>query len=245
MKVLIIDDDPEVVDALSVTVRFHWNEVTVVAAHSGAAGLELFFAQEPDIVLLDIGLPDRNGFEILHEIRRLSDVPLLLLTARSGETDQVRGLELGADDYIVKPFSHLALLARIKAVMRRSRMPPPVSAHLDFEAGDLGIDFETREVRLCGVPVVLTPAEYRLLACLVRNSGRLLTRDVLIERVWGEDRDVSPNNLKALVSRLRAKLGQNGRPYPFIQNERGLGYRFVGGPGSASASLLMQAAESV
>ena len=243
MKVLIIDDDPQIVDALSVSVRFHWNDVTVEAAHSGDTGLDLFFTQDPDIVLLDVGLPDRDGFDILREIRRFSDAPVLLLTARSTETDQVRGLELGADDYVVKPFSHLALLARIKAVLRRARTTAPVSVNGNFGDGDLGIDFESREVRLAGAPIALTPAEYRLLYHLVRNRGRLVTHESLIERVWGEDRDASPNNLKALVSRLRAKLGQDGRPTAAIQNERGLGYRFVSGSGAPDSHPVTQESE--
>jgi two-component system KDP operon response regulator KdpE len=165
---------------------------------------------------------------------------VLLLTGRSAETDQVRGLELGADDYIVKPFSHLALLARIKAVLRRTRTAPPVSVNASFGAGDLGIDFESREVRLAGAPVSLTPAEYRLLYHLVRNRGRLVTHESLIERVWGDDHEASPNNLKALVSRLRAKLGQDGRPAPEIKNERGLGYRFVPPPGADDVQVAPQ-----
>jgi two-component system KDP operon response regulator KdpE len=245
MKVLIIDDDPQVVDALSVSVRFHWNDVAVEAAHNGGDGLDLFLSHDPDIVLLDVGLPDRDGFDILQEIRRFSDVPVLLLTARSTETDQVRGLELGADDYVVKPFSHLALLARIKAVLRRTRTAAsPVDIKASFDAGELGIDFESREVRLAGAPVALTPAEYRLLYHLVRNRGRLVTRESLIERVWGEDRDASPNNLKALVSRLRAKLGQDGRPTPAIKNERGLGYRFVTPSGASDGQAVTRGSES-
>jgi DNA-binding response OmpR family regulator len=225
MKVLIVDDDAEVVDAVGVALQFHWPDVLVLSATGADQGAELFYQHDPDLVLLDVSMPGRNGFELLREIRRVSDAPVLMLTGRADETDVVRGLDLGADDYLTKPFSHLELLARIKAVTRRTRLAAPGRAAPDFAAGDLAVGFEAQEVRLRGAAVALTPAEYRLLYHLVRNAGRVLPHQVLLERVWGAEWGATTNNLKALVSRLRAKLEVDGQR--FIENERGLGYRFV------------------
>ena len=151
-------------------------------------------------------MPHMSGFEVLHNIRRVSDTPVIMLTGRDGDIDETRGLELGADDYVTKPFSHLALMARIKAALRRAELPPPVNALPDFEAGDLAIHFQSREVTVGKKFVKLTPVEYKLLYHLVRNPGRLLPHDALLTRVWGADYEASPEYLKVFVSRLRAKL---------------------------------------
>jgi two-component system KDP operon response regulator KdpE len=149
-----------------------------------------------------------------------------MLTARGEETDQVRGLELGADDYVVKPFGHLALLARIRAVLRRAELPAPAAALPDFAAGDLAVSFASHRVTLKGEPVRLTPVEYKLLYHLVRNAGRLMPHQALLDRVWGDDYGASTDYLKVFVSRLRAKIEPPGSPR-LIETERGLGYRFV------------------
>jgi two-component system KDP operon response regulator KdpE len=226
MKVLVIDDDTRVRDALEVGIQLQWQDATVLTAADGEAGLELFFNEEPDVVLLDITMPRMNGFEVLQAIRRVSDVPVIMLTARGEDVDQVRGLELGADDYVAKPFSHLALMARIRAVLRRAELPPPVQALPDFEAGDLAIHFQNQEVTLAGKPVSLTPVEYKLLYHLVRNAGHLLPHEALLDRVWGSDYEANPEYLKVFISRLRAKLRRDGGP-EYIETERGRGYRFV------------------
>ncbi|HZQ99945.1 MAG TPA: response regulator transcription factor [Chloroflexota bacterium] len=230
MKILIVDDDPDIVDAVAVALQFHWQDVTILTAYGGEQGAELFYQHNPDLVLLDVAMPGRSGFDVLRELRRVSDVPVIMLTGRSDETDIVRGLDVGADDYITKPFSHLTLLARIKAVLRRAHVGSPGRTASDFVAGELAVNFESQEVRLRGEPVQLTPAEYRLLYHLVRNAGRLLPHQVLLERVWGAEWGATTNNLKALVSRLRSKLGPSESGADFIENERGLGYRFVRPP---------------
>src|SRR6476620_261699 len=163
MKVLVIDDDAHVRDALEVGSQLQWQDAQVVCAEDGEAGVDRFFAEEPDIVLIDVTMPRMNGYEVLKAIRRVSDVPVIMLTGRADEVDQVRGLELGADDYVIKPFSHLALMARMRAVLRRAEMPPPVQALPDFQAGDLAIHFQNQEVTVGGEPVKLTPIEYKLL----------------------------------------------------------------------------------
>lgn len=229
MKILVVDDDPQILDALTVGFQLQWPESEVIAAADGEAGLEAFYANDPDVVVLDVAMPKRNGFEVLQEIRRISDVPAIMLTARGEETDQVRGLELGADDYIVKPFGHLMLLARIKAVLRRAEMPPPVEAMPDFAAGDLAINFRDHQVTLRGEPVKLTPIEYRLLYQLVRNAGRVMPHQTLLDRAWGEDAMATSNHLKVFISRLRSKIEDKDGP-SLIETERGLGYRFVRPP---------------
>jgi two-component system KDP operon response regulator KdpE len=149
-----------------------------------------------------------------------------MLTARTEDVDQVRGLELGADDYVAKPFSHLALMARIKAVLRRAELPPPVASLPDFTAGELAIHFQNQQVTLAGQPVKLTPVEYKLLYHLVRNAGHLMPHQALLDRVWGADYDAGPEYLKVFISRLRGKLRRPGGP-EYIETERGRGYRFV------------------
>jgi two-component system KDP operon response regulator KdpE len=226
MKILVVDDDPRLREALEVGLQLQWQDAQVLVANDGEAGLELFFQEEPDVVLLDVSMPRMNGFDVLREIRRVSDVPVIMLTARGEDVDQVRGLELGADDYVPKPFSHLALMARIKAVIRRAEMPPPVESLPDFTAGDMAIHFQNQEVTLAGVPVKLTPIEYKLLYHLVRNAGHLMPHQALLDRVWGADYDAGPEYLKVFISRLRAKLRRPGGA-DFIETERGRGYRFV------------------
>jgi DNA-binding response OmpR family regulator len=226
MKVLVVDDDARLRDALEIGIQLQWEDAQVLTAADGEVGLDCFFNEEPDIVLLDVNMPGKNGFEVLKAIRQVSDVPVIMLTARGEDIDQVRGLELGADDYMAKPFSHLALMARIKAALRRAELPPPVQALPDFQAGDLAIHFQNQEVTVAGQQVKLTPVEYKLLYHLVRNAGHLLPHQALLDRVWGGDYDASPEYLKVFVSRLRAKLrGSNGSEY--IETERGRGYRFV------------------
>src|SRR3954452_467014 len=157
MKILVVDDDQQILEAVTVGLQLQWQDSTVFAAGDGEAGLEAFYEHTPDVVVLDVAMPRKNGFEVLQEIRRVSDVPVIMLTARGEDIDQVRGLELGADDYVVKPFSHMALLARVKAVLRRAELPPPVRALPDFVAGDLAINFQNQQIPLKGEPVKLTP----------------------------------------------------------------------------------------
>jgi DNA-binding response OmpR family regulator len=198
----------------------------VFAASDGEQALARFREQTPDVVLLDVTMPKQDGFGLLREIRRVSDVPVLMLTARSGEIDQVRGLGLGADAYLSKPFSHLALMARIKAVLRRAELPP-VNAKPDFVAGDLAINYQAHQVTVRGEPVKLTPMEYELLCHLARNAGRVMPHTAILEHVWGRDDEPHRDSVKVYVSRLRAKLGPDPAGPWDIETERGLGYRFV------------------
>ena len=228
MKVLVVDDAPEVVESISVGLSLHWRDVEVIGAPSGREALDAVERDRPDLVLLDVGLPDIDGYEVLREIRAFSDVPVIMLTARDEPLDKVRGLELGADDYVTKPFDHLELLARMRAVLRRFALPGPVGRVPSFHAGDLEVDFHAREVRLRGERVDLTPTEYELLYHLVRNAGMVLEHGTLLARVWGREYVDEVDYVRVYIKRLREKLGDDPERPKWIRTERGLGYRFIG-----------------
>jgi DNA-binding response OmpR family regulator len=227
VKVLLVDDAPEVVDSVRVGFAVQWREVDLLAAGTGQQALELVEHESPDLVLLDVGLPDMDGFKVLEEIRFFSDVPVVMLTARDDTIDKVRGLELGADDYVTKPFNHLELLARIKAVLRRLDMPAPKSRAPSFQSGDMEMDFNAQEVRVKGETIELTPTEYKLLYHLVRNAGHTLTHGTLLAKVWGREYRDEVDYLRVYVRRLRDKLGDDPEKPRYIRTERGLGYRFL------------------
>jgi two-component system KDP operon response regulator KdpE len=227
MKILVIDDEPDVIESVRLGFTLQWREVDVLGAASGEAGLDAVERDLPDIVLLDVGLPDIDGFEVIRQIRDFSDVPVVMLTARDDSMDKVKGLELGADDYVTKPFNHLELMARVKAVMRRLEMPAPASRAPSFRAGELEVDFARQEARLRGERMELTPTEYRLLYHLVRNAGHILQHGTLLAKVWGRDYIDEVDYIRVYVRRLRDKLGDDPDNPRYIRTERGLGYRFV------------------
>ncbi len=225
MKVVIIEDDPEIVEAVSLCFDLRWPGVEVVSANEGIAGLNLIEKESPDIVILDVGLPDIDGFEVCRRIRLFSDVPVIMLTVKDQEFDKVKGLELGADGYITKPFSHVELLARVKAVLRRSTMPQLEEEEEPLTVGNLRIDYACHEVRVDGAEVKLTPTEYRLLHLLARNAGRVIPHRVLLEKVWGADYVNSTDYLKVYIQRLRVKLRDAPKDSKLIVSERGVGYK--------------------
>lgn len=211
--------------AISTCLQLRWPDSNVLSVGEGKKGIELVETESPDVVLLDIGLPDIDGFEVLRQIRFFSDVPILIETVEDQESQRVRGLELGADDYIVKPFSYMELLARVKAVLRRSQMLEFKGGEDKFASGNLTIDFATREVRLRGEVVKLTPTEYNLLYALVRSRGQVVTQRKLMQQVWGKDYIEDTDYLRAYIRRLRDKLQDD--PPRMILTKHGLGYRFV------------------
>jgi two-component system KDP operon response regulator KdpE len=227
MRVLVIDDEPDVVESVRLGFTLQWREVEVLGANSGDEGLDLVEHERPDIVLLDVGLPGIDGFEVLRQIRAFSDVPVLMLTARDDAMDKVKGLELGADDYVTKPFNHLELMARVKAVLRRLEMPAPASRAPSFRSGDLEVDFAKQEARLRGERVDLTPTEYKLLYHLVRNVGHVLEHGTLLAKVWGREYVDEVDYIRVYIRRLRDKLGDASDSPRYIKTERGLGYRFI------------------
>lgn len=226
MRILAVDDEPEVVDVVRLCFNLRWPDAEVIAAGTGQEALTAIEEQAPDLVLLDIMLPDMDGFEVCEEARRFSDVPIIMLTARDAEVERVRGLEMGADDYITKPFSHLELLARSRAVLRRYQNQPPAVGET-YEAGNFQMDYGTRRVTVGGKQVRLTPIEYGLLYHLTRNAGRVMPHRTLLAKVWGREYTSELDYLKVYIRRLRHKLGEEVDANIAIESERGVGYRLV------------------
>jgi two-component system KDP operon response regulator KdpE len=227
MKILVIDDEPDVIESVSLGFTLQWREVDVLGAETGEAGLDMIEREHPDIVLIDVGLPGMDGFEVLRQVRAFSDVPVVMLTARDDAMDKVKGLELGADDYVTKPFNHLELMARVKAVLRRLAMPAPASRAPSFRSVDLEVDFARQEARLRGERLDLTPTEYKLLYHLVRNAGHILQHGTLLAKVWGREYIDEVDYIRVYIRRLRDKLGDDPEDPRYIRTERGLGYRFI------------------
>jgi two-component system, OmpR family, KDP operon response regulator KdpE len=227
MRILVVDDEPDVVESIRLGFDLQWREVEVLGAGTGEAALDAVERERPDIVLLDVGLPDIDGFAVLTRIRAFSDVPVVMLTARDDAMDKVKGLELGADDYVTKPFNHLELLARVRAVLRRHDMPAPATRAPSFRSGDLEVDFARQEARLRGERIDLTPTEYKLLYHLVRNAGHVLQHGTLLAKVWGREYVDEVDYVRVYIRRLRDKLGDDPEHPRYIQTERRLGYRFI------------------
>jgi two-component system KDP operon response regulator KdpE len=227
MKILVVDDAPDVIESVQLGFTLQWREVEVLGAATGERGLDIVEQEHPDLVLLDVGLPDIDGYEVLRQIRAFSDVPVVMLTARDDTLDLVKGLELGADDYVTKPFNHLELLARVKAVLRRLDMPAPAARVPSFRSGELEMDFARQELRIDGKRVDLTPTEYKLLYHFIRNAGFVLTHGTLLAKVWGREYVDEVDYLRVYVRRLRDKLGDHSQDPRYIRTERGLGYRFL------------------
>ena len=227
MRILVVDDEPDVVESVRLGFTLQWRDVEVLGAGTGEAALDSVERKRPDIVLLDVGLPDKDGFAVLRELRAFSDVPVVMLTARDDAMGKVKGLELGADDYVTKPFNHLELMARVRAVLRRLDMPAPASRAPSFRSGDLEVDFALQEVRLRGLRVELTPTEYKLLYHLVRNAGHVLQHGTLLAKVWGREYVDEVDYVRVYIRRLREKLGDDPEHPRYIQTERRLGYRFL------------------
>jgi two-component system KDP operon response regulator KdpE len=225
MKILIVDDERDVVKVVRMSLQVQEPTWETLAAYDGEEALAIFEKEQPDLVLLDIMMPEMSGFDVLKELRLFSDVPVVMLTAKGDEIDKVMGLNLGADDYITKPFGHLELLARIKAVLRRAQ-GLPLTHELPFSSGDIHVDFERRQASVNGQEVRLTGTEYRLLYHLVRNAGQVLTHETLLARVWGREYTDEIDYLKVYISRLRNKLEEDPRNPQYILTEYGVGYWF-------------------
>ena len=230
LDILIVDDDKKL--CRLVADYLEPMGYRVQAAHSGSEGLAMILGGNYHAVILDVMMPQMDGFEVLKRLRRESDVPVLMLTARGEETDRVVGLEMGADDYLPKTFSSRELLARLRAVTRRYRMSERRAAtENDRELlvfGELTIDHDARLVRLGPKELNLTPLEYDLLYRLARSSGRVLTRDQLLDAVAGRSYDVFDRSVDVHISSLRRKLGENPRNPNYIQTIRATGYMFKG-----------------
>lgn len=227
LKLLVIDDDPEVVEVVSLAFEMAWPDVVVVSASDGDSGLQLMETEVPDAVILDIGLPDTDGFKVCQEARRFSEVPIIMLTVRGKETDVVRGLLLGADDYITKPFRPIEFVARVQSAIRRARATPQLHDEKPFRHGELIVDYSSREVSLGGEPVNLTPIEYQLLIQLTKSAGKVVPHRILLGRVWGRDYLEETQYLKVYVQHLRRKLKDDPADPKYIFAERSVGYKFA------------------
>ncbi len=227
-KLLIIDDDQTLVNALKLYLAKVGYQVLV--ASNGLEGLQVLYNERPDLVLLDIMMPKLDGWEVCKRIREMSDVPIIMLTARDQEADRVMGLKMGADDYVAKPFSLKELEARLEAVLRRTRLPPPVRGRILYCDAYLSIDSERWEVRRNGELVDLTPTELRLLLVLAEHAGRVMTHQQLLEQVWGAEYVDETDYTKLFIWRLRQKIEPDPSNPRYILTERGLGYRFSKSP---------------
>jgi two-component system KDP operon response regulator KdpE len=223
--VLVVDDEPRLINFMRMNLEIEG--CRVISASNGKDGLQQVREEMPDVVLLDIMMPGMDGFETLRRIRQFSQVPVLFLSAKGEEEDRIKGLELGADDYINKPFSHRELVSRIRAVLRRHYTPPPAPQTMVKVDERLTIDFARREVLVNGERVNLRPTEYRLLYHLVQNAGYVMTHEQLLSRVWGPEYHDETHYLRLYVTYLRQKIEEDPAHPKYILNERGVGYRFV------------------
>jgi two-component system response regulator RegX3 len=223
-KILVVEDEDSVLDPLELLLNKEG--FTVVTAKTGKEALEKFDNAGADLILLDLMIPEVSGTEVCRQIRSKSQVPIIMLTAKDTEVDKVVGLELGADDYVVKPYSKAELIARIKAVLRRGSTTNASAGATLLTAGPVEIDVESHKVKVLGNYVSFPLKEFELLEFLVRNSGRVLTRTQLIDRIWGSDYFGDTKTLDVHIKRLRAKIEKDPANPVFILTIRGLGYKF-------------------
>lgn len=226
MKLLVADDAPDVAAVVAFGARMTWPGCSVVIAADGQETLRHFAEERPDLIVLDVAMPPPDGFDVCQRIRAVSQVPILMLTVRDATVDKIRALDLGADDYLTKPFDPLELFARLRAMHRRT-IATPTPANPVFSTAGLSLDFTNREVRIEGRVVQLTSTEYHLLEVLVRHAGTVLPHQILLERVWGSAYIHDIHYLKVYVRRLRQKLGDNAAHPRYIQTDWGVGYRFI------------------
>jgi two-component system KDP operon response regulator KdpE len=224
-RILVVDDEERIVRFIRLNLE--QDGFQVVEAHKGKQAMEKLRQTLPDLILLDVMLPDLDGFEILRMIRENHDIPIIMLTAKTEEDDRVRGLELGADDYVTKPFSPRELVSRVRAVLRRTEGKRDGKEGAIRVDDRLKIDFDRREVWVEGKLVKLRPTEYRLLYHLVQNSGWVVTHDQILAKVWGYEYRDEPHYVRLYVNYLREKLEEDPANPKYILTERGVGYRFV------------------
>jgi DNA-binding response OmpR family regulator len=222
MKVTIIEDDKSIINAISVAFEFRWPDVLVSSASNGEDGVSMVKKESPDVVILDINLPDINGFEVLKKIRVFSSVPVIILTVRSEDADVLKGLESGADDYITKPFNYLTLLARVRAVLRRTEKTSLADDQNTVIGRRLKVDYINQKVRIDNQIVKLTPVEYQLLILLIKNKDKVVTYKQIMEEIWEKSPQTDTECVRIYIRRLRKKLSDI--PATLILNKHGSGY---------------------
>lgn len=225
-RILVIEDDKSIINFLSISLRTNQYEVDV--AETGLMGISLFSTRKPDLVLLDLGLPDVDGMEIIKQIRLTAATPIIVISAREQDEEKVAALDLGADDYMTKPFSIQELLARIRVCFRKAA--PDIMEENIYEAGGLRIDYDLRQVTVDNESVHLTPIEYKILLLLVKNSGKVLTHKYLQDEVWGHTNDKECQSLRVFMANIRKKIEKDTNQPRYIVTEIGVGYRFVAKP---------------
>lgn len=225
---LVIEDDARLVGALKLYLSNAGYEV--ITAANGLEGLQKMYAHRPALIILDVMMPKMDGWETCRRIREVSGVPIIMLTARGQESEKVKGLKLGADDYVAKPFSLRELEARVEAVLRRTRLPPPTEEAFLYANENLVIDSQGLEVSQGGKPVELTATERRLLFYLAENAGRILTHEQILERIWGPEYIDEVDYVKLYIWRLRQKIEEEPSQPRHILTERGIGYKFAKKP---------------
>jgi two-component system KDP operon response regulator KdpE len=223
--ILVVDDEPRMRRFMRMNLDLEGYRV--IEANNGMEAVDRVREDLPDLVLLDVMMPEMDGFEALRLIRKTSSVPIIMLTVKGDEEDRVRGLELGADDYVTKPFSPRELASRIKAVLRRSEMPAPADQSIIKVDDRLQLDFNRRQVIVEGKEIKLRPTEYRLLYHLVNNAGWTLPHETLLAKVWGHEYRDETHYLRLYITYLRQKIEEDPTHPKYILTERGLGYRFV------------------
>lgn len=221
--ILVIEDDKSILNFISVSLKT--NGYRYVTVKNGLDGISLFFANNPDLILLDLGLPDIDGLEVLRQIRDVSDIPVIIVSARGNEEEKVEALDLGADDYVTKPFHIGELLARIRVALRKRQ--PAIAAQSIFSRYGLIVDFDRRRVTVDGEEVHLTPMEYKLLVLLIENSGKVLTHGYLSGKVWGHSYPEDFQSLRVCMANIRRKIEKDSAKPQYIVTEIGVGYRFV------------------
>ena len=227
MKILLIDDDPDLVELVTLAITMKWPDSKIVSAPDGDIGIEMTDTETPDLVILDAGLPDMDGFSVCQEIRHFSDVPVMILSDQDKKSDIVHGLQIGADDYIIKPVRPLEFMARVASVLRRADSSACSGDKKFFRYGDLTVDFAGGEVCLGDQRVNLAPIEFQLLYHLVRNAGKFLSHRTLLGLIWGWKCMEKDTYLKVHIHRLRQKLGDEASNPRFIFTEPTVGYKFA------------------
>ena len=223
-KILVIDDKKEMTWLLQQDLEAEGYEVEV--AHDGREGLRRAYETRPDLILLDVMMPEMNGWDMLSRLREFSDVPVIMVTAMGEEDSKVHGFNIGADDYVTKPYGMRELKARIRASLRRAALAPEEGGRT-LRFGDLAIDSASQTVTYQGEPIDLSPTEYKLLMCLAYNAGRVQTYEQILDSVWGPGYDESLNNVKLYVWYLRRKIEPDPKNPTYIQTQRGVGYYFI------------------
>jgi two-component system KDP operon response regulator KdpE len=221
MKVLIVEDSQDIIDAVNLAFQIRWPEAQVISTKFGEKGIELVETEKPDMVILDLGLPDVSGFDVLKGIRLFSQVPVIIMTVRGEEPDIVKGLEWGADDYIVKPFRQLELLSRVKAIVRRQSSQ---MSEMQISAGTLSLNPDTGQMTLGDKEITLTPTESRIMRQLMKNPGQTVTHSILADAIWGDNYPDASDAIKVYIRRLREKLEADPSNPKIILTRAGIGY---------------------